>query len=136
IDTQGATTADPPKRESVHLIAADEDTDQLFGQAVTHLVWSAAEALQFDHDLTLNPDQTPRTVLAGNLVPATQGTRYREGFAIDQAPAGSTLPQALIRTGANGTQQYLYNLLNAPLAWLVQRNPLNMALPEIFLTEQ
>src|SRR5271165_2799652 len=29
IDTQGATTADPPKREIVHLIAADEETDQL-----------------------------------------------------------------------------------------------------------
>jgi hypothetical protein len=141
IDTQGATTADPPKREIVHLIAADEETDQLFGQAVTHLVWGAAEALQFDHDLTLNPDQTPRTVLAGNLVTATQGTRYREGFAVDQSPAGSSVPQALVRTGANDTPQYLYSLLNAPLAWLVQGGALqsgagNMTLPEIFLTEQ
>jgi hypothetical protein len=143
IDTQGATTADPPRREVVHLTGADEETDLLFGQAVTHLVWSADEALQFDHDLTLNPDLTPRTVLAGNLVPATQGTRFQESFAIDQAPTGSTTDPALVRTGTNNTQQYLYTMRHAPLAWLLPEDTPDSSLPvpepplpEIILTEQ
>jgi hypothetical protein len=127
LDTQGSTTADPPVREIVHLISSDEERDQLFNQDVTHLVWSANEALQFDHDLS-------RTVLAGNLIPATQGRRYFENFAIDQPPAGARIPVAIIRTGANNAPQYLYTLTNVPLAWLVQTgaNPL----PEIVLSEQ
>jgi hypothetical protein len=134
IDTQGATTADPPKREVVHLTAAAEEVDLLFGNDITHLVWGSGEALQFDHDLTLNPDGTPRTVLAGNLVPATQGTRFNEGFAIDQAPAGTTIPLALVRIGANNTPQYLYTMGNAPLAWLTRNGA--SPLPEIVVTEQ
>jgi hypothetical protein len=140
IDTQGQTTADPHIREIVHLISVDEETDLLFNQAVTHLVWSADEALHFDHDLTLNADGTPRTVLAGNLVPATQGRRYIESFAIDQAPAGARIPLAIFRDGPNSAPdspfpQYLYTLANAPLAWLVQ-SPGAPPLPEIVLTEQ
>jgi hypothetical protein len=136
IDTQGATTADARKREVVHLLAAVEQTDQLFGAEVTHLVWSAGEALQFDHDLTVNADGTPRTVLAGNLIPATQGRRYQEAFAVDASPSGTALPLSLVRTGANGTPSYFYNLLNAPLGWLSQAAAGSSPLPEIVLSEQ
>jgi hypothetical protein len=141
IDTKGQTTADPHIREVVHLTSVDEETDQLFNQDVTHIVWSSDEALQFDHDLTSNPDGTPRTVLAGNLVPATQGRRYTEGFAIGQTPAESQIPLAMIRTGSNSTPaspslQYLYTLQHPPLAWLGQNDPSSVPLPEIVLVEQ
>jgi hypothetical protein len=136
IDTQGATTADARKREVVHLMATVEQTDQLFGAEVTHLVWSASEALQFDHDLTVNADGSPRTVLAGNLIPATQGRRYQEAFAVDASPSGTALPLSLVRTGANGTPSYFYNLLNAPLGWLSQAAAEALPLPEIVLSEQ
>ena len=140
IDTQGQTPADPRIREVVHLTSADEETDQLFNQDVTHIVWGADEALQFDHDLTLNPDGTPRTLLAGNLIPATQGKRYTEAFAIDQAPAGVQMALAIVRTGPNSTPdspglQYLYTLQNTPLVWLAQ-NGSSPPLPEILLEEQ
>jgi Baseplate J-like protein len=142
IDTQGQTTADPRIREVVHLTSADEETDQLFNQDVTHIVWGAVEALQFDHDLTLNPDNTPRTLLAGNLIPATQGQRYTESFAIDTAPPSAPqTPLALVRTGPNSTPdspvlQYLYTLQNGPLAWLAQSDSNTPPLPEILLEEQ
>lgn len=142
IDSQGQTTADPPIREIVHLTSVDEETDQLFGQDVTHIVWSADEALWFDHDLTLKPDDKPRTLLAGNLIPATQGRRYTETFAIDQAPAAAPqMPLAIIRTGANSvpdspSPQYLHTLRNAPLAWLAPDDPNALPLPEIVLVEQ
>lgn len=135
IDTQGATSADPSIREVVHLIKPPdppEQTDPLFNQDVTHIVWRPEDALKFDHDLT-------RTVLAGNLIPATQGRRYTETFAIppDQTPPGaSQTPLAIIRTGPNGAPAYLYTLQNAPLAWLAQDDPNALPLPEIRVAEQ
>ncbi len=137
IDTTAATSADPPIREVVQLVSADEEIDPLFplpsfpnGAPVTHIVWRPDDALTFDHDLT-------RTILAGNIVPATQGRRYSESFAIDQAPGpGSHVPLAIVRTGPNGSSQYLYTLKNAPLAWLKQDAPDADPLPEILLNEQ
>ncbi len=125
IDTAAANTADPPTREIVQLDSVNEEIDQLYNVAVTHLVWQVG--LEYNHDLT-------RTVLAGNLVPATQGRRYTETFAIDQAPPGTNIPLAMVRTGPNGSQQYLYSLQNTPLVWLNQ--PDGSTLPEIFLVEQ
>lgn len=132
IDTQGATSADPPVREVVQLVLAEEQNDPLFNQDVTHIVWRAEDALQFNHDLT-------KTVLAGNLLPAIQGRRYTELFIIPPDPPPLVPPQAplaLSRTGANGTSAYLYTLSNAPLAWLAQDDPNAPPLPEILLTEQ
>lgn len=137
IDTAASTSADPPIREVVHLISADEEVDPLFltppgpvPTPVTHIVWRADDALQADHDLT-------RTVLAGNLIPATQGRRFTESFAIDQAPgSASQVPLAILRTGPNSSSQYLYTLRNAPLAWLEQEAPDAAPLPEILLAEQ
>jgi Baseplate J-like protein len=136
IDTAAATSADPPIREVVQLVSADEEIDPLFptpsfptGVPVTHIVWRPDDALIFDHDLT-------RTVLAGNLVPATQGRRYTESFAIDHAPASSSqVPPAIVRTGPNGSLQYLYTLRNAPLAWLEQDVSGAAPLPEILLRQ-
>ncbi len=147
IDTQGATSADPPIREVVHLLSAKEETDTLFQQDVTHIIWEAQEALKSDHDLTFTQDALPcpRTVLAGNLVPATQGRRYSETFAIptSETPAAPDpqLPLALVRTGPNSTSdaptsQYLYTLQYPRLAWLAQTGLDTFPLPEILLVQK
>jgi len=144
IDTQGATSADPPIREVVHLLSAKEERDALFQQDVTHIVWGAQEALKSDHDLTFTDDTPPwpRTVLAGNLVPATEGRRFTETFAIDTAPASNPqMPLAIVRTGPNSTpdaptNQYLYTLQHPRLAWLAQPGLDTFPLPEIVLVQQ
>jgi baseplate J-like protein len=149
IDTMGESTADPPLREVIHLTQAIEEVDLLFPDPpnpttnVTHLFWSASEALKYDHDLTFDSALSrPRTILAGNLVPATQGRRYTETFAIDEAPATAPhSPLALVRSGPNDTPefvspQYLYTLRNGRLAWLAQDGPIAFPFPEIILTEQ
>lgn len=141
IETAGATSADPKIQEIVYLLddaakCASEETDSLFGQSVTHIFWKSK--LKFDHDLT-------RTLLAGNLVPATQGRRYTETFQIpkeEDSPSliPSPIPLALVRTGANSTPdyllipQYLYTLRNGAIAWLEQDDPEASPLPEILLS--
>lgn len=135
IDTKGLSTADPPIREIVQLTSVDEQMDLLFNVPVTHIVWSADQALTANHDLTFH-DGIPWTVLAGNLVPATHGRRYTESFAIDQAPASSPrVPLAILRTGPNNSSQYLYTLANAPLAWLHQDVAGAQPMPEILLQQ-
>jgi hypothetical protein len=140
IDTQAVVPADPPIREIVHIVSAGEEADPIFLDAsseptpVTHIVWDAKEALQFDHDLD-------RTHLAGNLVPATQGRRVRESFAIDTPPAFNIrMALAMVRTGANSTPDsfspmYVYTLGNSPLAWLAPDAD-TAPTPEIELVEQ
>ncbi len=96
-------------RQMVILVDAREETDPIVAEKVTRLVWSQDDALRQEHDLS-------RTTVRGNLVPATQGIGYVESFAIGAAFAG--IPAAVVRTGANGTPQYLYTLLQSPLAWL------------------
>ena len=94
IETAGATSADPPIRQIVHLVKgnpATEICDPLFQRvladspagppyftcpqsppgttaptAVTQISWEPADRLVADRALT-------RTTLAGNLIPATQG---------------------------------------------------------------
>lgn len=144
IDTQGSTPADPHICEVVHLISAEEQIDQfLNGQAVTHIIWSSDEALQFAHDLSFD-DRTPprsRTVLTGNLIPATQGRRYQETFAIDTSPIGAaSIPLAIVRTGPNNTPDtpslnYLYTLQNARPVWQAQDALDALPLPEIILEQ-
>ncbi|HEU5200746.1 MAG TPA: baseplate J/gp47 family protein [Ktedonobacterales bacterium] len=140
LDTAAATSADPPTREVIHLTATSEEFDPLFPgppampTQVTHLYWAAAEALSSDHDLT-------RTTLAGNLIPATQGRRYTEFFAIDTPPPVAPQTQlALVRTGPNAgpdnpAYQYMYSLRNQPLAWLGQEDPGAPPQPEMILSE-
>jgi hypothetical protein len=132
IDTMVLASA--PIREVVHVVTVDEEFDALYSQKVTHITWDASEALQYDHDL-LN------TVVAGNLVPATQGARSTEPFAIDTPPAGNpAMPVAIVRTGPNSTcasfaPMYLYTLGNTPLAWLAP-DANTSPLPEISLIGQ
>src|SRR5687767_8925538 len=65
--------ADPPIREIVTITAADLFFDPLFNIQTTKLSWDASEALRYEHHL-------PRTVVRGNVVPATHGERRRERF--------------------------------------------------------
>jgi hypothetical protein len=136
LDTAGATSADPHILEVVTIARFDEQQDPLFGSPppalLTHIVFSAPA--EFDHDLT-------RTTLAGNLVPATQGRRVTENFAIDQPPASNLqMPLAVVRTGPNDTPddpslQYLHTLSQFPLTWLAQGDSAAGALPEILLSQ-
>jgi hypothetical protein len=139
IDTQAAVPSDPPIRELVHITSSVFEQDPLFPDStsnpteLTHIFWDVSEALQYEHDLT-------RTSLAGNLLPATQGKRFSEAFAIDTAPLGDPqMPLALVRTGANSTPDsfsamYLYTLKNTPLVWLAP-DAQSLPLPEIELIE-
>jgi hypothetical protein len=146
INTVASTPADPPIREIISIGQAVEEFDALFPgppqppTAVTHLFLQ--QPTQYGHDLTLQDDGTPRTTLAGNLVPATQGRRFTESFAIEQAPPSSPLtPLAIDRLRQNSTTespafQYLYTIHQAPLAWLGQDDPTAPPLPEILLSGQ
>ena len=163
IETQ-VTPADPPVREIVQLaIDPLQETDNLYGQPVTHLIWRKEDKLQFDHDLTLDDQGTQKTILAGNLVPATQGRRYQETFVIPPEPNRDPtvpippvirgIPQAIVREGryvnadpvahtsssvkpSTRVPQYLYTLRTAPLAWLAVDDPDLPPLPEIVLQPQ
>jgi hypothetical protein len=135
LDTQAQSSADPPIREFVNVASANEEVDPLFldashnPTAVTHIVLEAAVAS--NHDLT-------RTAVAGNILPATQGQRLKESFAIDTPPViNPTMPLAIVRAGPNSTPSspvpiYQYTLASPPLVWLAadaQSEPL----PEISL---
>ena len=134
LDTTPADPGHASVRQIVELTFVAEDTDPVFGAKVTHVRWRAADALIHDHDLT-------RTTVKGNLVPATQGRRHTEAFVIDGGGApgtpGASLPRAIVRTGANGTTQFLYTLGTAPLAWLLPAGASTAGpRPELRLTRQ
>lgn len=127
IDTAALNPVDPPIREIVVIKSVEEQTDPLFQIQATELFFE--DPVTSNHDL-------PRTVLAGNLIPATQGRRYIESFAIHQAPLGAQMSLAFQRTGPNTSQQYLYTLASAPLVWLIQNNPQPAPFPEILVVQQ
>ena len=135
LDTTAITPADPPIREVVKLVSATEETDPLYAQAVTHIVWRQQDAVKFEHDLT-------RTVLAGNLVPASQGRRQTDVFGIEPTPpTAQGIALALVRQGPNASidseaLQYLHPLDASPVVWLDQDVLDSMPLPEVLLTEQ
>lgn len=156
IDTPAASSADEPNREIVHLAEVTEEQDALFPPGgpptlLTHLKWDVSEALSRDHPLFWSADELAdhagnpvRTLVAGNLVPASHGRTLEQHFAIPDengnlpggAPKGTQL--AIQRTGANQTPQYLYTLPQAPLAWL-RRDPLPgvrpSAVPELVIEQ-
>lgn len=107
-------------REVVHVISETVVQDEIFGNPgpppgppptpVTRITWSQTEALTRDHDLT-------NTRLAGNLLPATQGQRFSEAFAVGTAPPGSTsIPLAIARRGPNGTDAQPNWIIRYPLS--------------------
>ncbi|MCY1078706.1 baseplate J/gp47 family protein [Archangium lansingense] len=110
IDTEPRTGGNESIRALVRLTEIQEGSDPLFGDTkLTRVSWRAEDALARDHDLT-------RTHVRGNLVPVTQGRRFRESFIVEGAPSGER-QSALVRTGLNGTPQVLFPLAQAPLAW-------------------
>lgn len=132
-------------REVVHLLSAVEGVDPFFppqgSTAFTYITWDASEALERDHDLTV-------THLAGNLLPATQGRRCRETFAIGAAPASvGALPSAIARRGPNGTDSqpnwvFRYPFAQGRVAWLAPAGAatldpsLDRAVPEVSVTQR
>jgi hypothetical protein len=131
IDTSAAAEADAPLREIVKLTAVDDPiTDPLYGVTVVRVAWRDEDKLQAAHDLG-------RTRVRGNLVPATQGRRTTDTFVTSRtgpAPAGG-LPRAVVRTGPNGTVQFLHTLRQAPLAWLQPESPTEAPAPELRVSE-
>jgi hypothetical protein len=101
---------------------------------VTQLVWGTGDALTQAHDLTA-------TKLGGNLLPATQGQRFTESFAIGTAPAGNpNLVLAIARRGPNGSDAapnyiFRYPLGQTPLGWLANTDPTQPPAPEIILNQ-
>ena len=101
---------------------------------VTHLVWGSGDALTAARDLT-------HTILGGNLLPATQGQRFTEVFAIGSPPAA--VPYALLaiaRQGPNGSDTapnyvFRYPLGQTPLGWLASADPGQPPAPEIILKQ-
>ncbi len=130
IDTKAEPSADQPVREIVQLTDVDDpETDMLYGKPVTRVVWRAEDALRAEHDLT-------RTKVAGNLVPATHGRRYIDNFVVSSEwPLAPSPPRAIVRTGANGTLQFLHTLRHAPLSWLAQDDASEGPRPEIRVLE-
>ena len=163
IETAAETTADPPIRQLVELTEQAEECDLLLTRAVaptgppfftcpvsppaataptavTRLAWRDADKLTAARDLT-------RTVVVGNIVPATQGQTFAdEAFVITASKTPDlTTPQSIVRTGsrptlAGGTpgtptSLQLYTLAHAPLTWLPAATPDVAPVPEIVLTE-
>ncbi len=126
LDTAAAEVGLPNIREAILVGSVNELTDPLYQVPLTHIVFQAA--LIQAHDLTV-------TTVKGNLVPATQGLRHIETFAIGTRYGGAA--QAIARTGPNQTVLYLYPLGNAPLTWLATAGaPATTWAPEIVLTQQ
>jgi hypothetical protein len=172
IETAAASAADPPLRQIVQLLDAGdaagswavEECDDLFlspvtadgppwltcpasppaamaPTAVTRIRWRAQDQLAADRDLT-------RTVLAGNIAPATQGRTVQDAFVVGPPAPGDAEPGTIVRTGARPVTApgvsgsppptHLYTLANAPVAWLPQLtlDPSGAPLPEILLQQQ
>ncbi len=133
------------RRQIVTLTGVEFAEDTIFPPGgpptpVTRLSWSDADALTEERNLSC-------TNVGGNLLPATQGQRQREAFAIGALPLGAsaTIPLAVARRGPNGTNAqpnwiYRYPLRLSPIAWLApagsSANPLtpsNALAPEVIL---
>jgi hypothetical protein len=150
VDTRAENTADAPTRELVAIASVSEEQDQLFltsGQASNITRIGLAAGLRFDHDLTADASGVPRTLVYGNLVPATQGRRAAETFAVERPPPSAPgMPVTLCRVGPNACDEseapvQLFTLRDAPLAYLAPERPdptlddsATWPLPEILLT--
>jgi hypothetical protein len=127
-------------RQIVHLTAPGYETvDPIFltnglPTPVTHLVWGTGEALTRARDLT-------KTIIGGNLLPATQGQRFTESFAIGSPPTSAPYAVlAIARRGPNGSDStpnyvFRYPLGQTPLGWLANAGPAQPTSPEIILQQ-
>ncbi len=139
-------------RELLTLTSATELTDPIFldsansPTAITRITWAFPTTR--DHVLT-------HTTLAGNLLPATQGQRFTESFAVGTLPPGSSgIQLALARYGPNATQANPNWIIRYPLSrsnpaqgrltWLPATSPGNSVVdpdvaeptPELLLTRR
>jgi hypothetical protein len=127
-------------RQIVQLTAAGSETvDPIFltngsPTPVTHLVWGSGDALSRARDLT-------NTVIGGNLLPATQGRRFTETFAVGaRPPSAPDATLAIARRGPNGSDSepnyvFHYPLGQTPLGWLANADPTQPPSPEIILRQ-
>jgi len=127
-------------RQIVHLTAPGHETvDPIFltgglPTPVTHLVWDTGDALTQARDLT-------NTIIGGNLLPATQGQRFTESFAIGTPPASAPFAVlAIARMGPNGSDSepnyvFRYPLGQTPLGWLANVDPTQPPAPEMNLQQ-
>jgi hypothetical protein len=135
LKTMPSDPAITPRAWMVRVIAITELMDPVLAVPVTRLTWETASATPFELDLTF-------LTVRGNLVRATAGRRYTQGFTIG-ASGDPTAPSAIARTGHDGTALYLNTLAGseaAALAWLpaVLRPDQGPALrkPEVHLQER
>jgi hypothetical protein len=103
-------------REVVNITTATEIVDTVYLTStgnptpVTYITWATADALKRDHDLT-------NTHVAGNLLPATQGQRFSESFAVGTPPASAaSLSVAVARWGPNATSARPQWIIRYPLS--------------------
>jgi hypothetical protein len=141
IETIAESSADAPLRQIVQLVGVRNEFDAIFNAAVTRISWGAADALTDDRDLT-------RTIVAGNIVPATQGRTVQESFVVGEPSQSDATPGTIERTGprpllapgVSGSPPpvQLYTLADAPVAWMPQPalDPTGQPLPEILLLQQ
>ena len=134
VDTAGPTSADAPVREIVTLAAVEETTDPVFAVPLTRLDLAAPTTLE--HDLG-------RTVLAGNLVPAVQGLRATETFAIPDPlvppPVVDGPKPVVVRLASNWTcddprPDYRFTLAAPQISWfplVEQEADLNASVPAV-----
>jgi hypothetical protein len=110
-----------------------QTADPLLGRELTRVFLRAPTS--HDHDLQ-------HTAIAGNIVPAVQGLRQSETFAIPD-PASPANGPVVVRMGANWTPDdplpdFRYCLASGPLAWLAtpsqDQDTLVPAQPEIMLS--
>lgn len=128
VETVPTTVADPPRRQLVYLTAVSAPVrDELYNQSVVRL--DIGQPLVADHDLSV-------TTIRANLVPATQGRTERERFTTTigwPSPAG--VARATVRTGPNGSLQFLHTIGQRQLAWLPSRDTPALDEPQIRLVE-
>jgi hypothetical protein len=127
-------------RQIVHLTEPGFETyDPIFltnglPTPVTHLVWGSGDALTRARDLT-------RTLAGGNLLPATQGQRFTEAFAIGTPPTSQpNAVLAIARMGPNGSESqpnyvFRYPLGQSALGWLANADPSQPPTPQIILQQ-
>ena len=125
------TPADPsrePRAHAVRLTSVVEATDPVLAQPITTVSWDQAQATPFELDLR-------ELELRGNLVPARAGRTQSLRFSVGPNDLG--LPQAVERTGPDGSVAFLFTLPDPAREGIVWagREP-TAARPELRLFEE
>lgn len=114
LQTSPADPSKPARAVPVRLTGIENLTDPVFGVNITRLSWEEKHATRFE--LELDSLRVRR-----NLFPATAGQTFTADFVIGPSPDPEALPEAVERTGPNGSTAYLFSLPGSdaiPLTWL------------------